>query len=259
MNHRRSTENDRGGIALLASLVLMVMIGMGALVIDGGYLAMRRRNMQAVADAAALAGSVKLPTSATAISDARANATQNGYTDGAAGVTVTVNSPYLANANAIEVIVTKNVSTFLGKALKINTGLVTGRAVVKSNPAMDLIFANGANGCVVAACGTDLCINGSNINIQGSVHSNGSLTMNGDATDSIPEAWSMEAAVQPTTFPALHRRLRRHRPRRSLFHFRSLWRPSAPARGPTASTSPTETYRCRGVGGRRVAGRMRET
>ena len=113
MNHRTIAENDRGTIALIAALVLVVMMGMGAVVLDGGLLAIRRRQIQSVAAAAALAGGAALPTSATAITDARTNANVNGYTNGAGGVVVTVNSPYSADSRAIEVIVQKDISTFL--------------------------------------------------------------------------------------------------------------------------------------------------
>ena len=169
---------DRGAIAVVAALVLIVLMGMVALVVDGGYLAMRRRAIQHVADAAALAGAVALPTSATAISDARANATTNGYTNGSNGVTVTVNSPYSSSTRQIEVIVQASVPTFLGKALKINSGTIYGRAVAKVDPAPEAIFA-GSNDCA----GFGLRVNGSQITINGAMHSNSFLGIYGNNTD----------------------------------------------------------------------------
>ena len=170
---------DGGAIAVVAALALVVLIGMGALVVDGGYLAMRRRAMQGVADAAALAGGYSLPTSATAISQARANATANGYTNGSNGVTVTVNSPYSSDSRRVEVIVQMNVSTFLGSALKISTGVVRGRAVAKLDAPPETIFAGDT-----VCGGFGLQINGTGIVETGAVHSNGFLGIYGDGSDS---------------------------------------------------------------------------
>ncbi len=175
-------EADSGTIAVVAALAFVALIGMAALVVDGGYLATRRRSMQGVADAAALAGAFSLPTSATAISQARANATENGYTNAVNGVTVTVNSPYSSDARRIEVIVQTNVPTFLGKALKINAGVVRGRAVGKIDPAAAAVFA-GQTACAGQVSGVDMYINGTGNIITGTIHSNGSLMMGGDATD----------------------------------------------------------------------------
>jgi len=180
----RRRQADQGAIAVVAAVALVALIGMAALVVDGGYLAMRRRALQGVADAAALAGGFSLPTSATAISQARANATANGYTNGSGGVTLTVNSPYSSDTRRIEVIAQLNVATFLGTALRINTGLVTARAVAKLDPAASSIFA-GSTVCTGGACGQDLCLNGNGNHISGSVHSNGAITISGDSTTSV--------------------------------------------------------------------------
>src|SRR3569623_1727209 len=105
----RTRRRDRGSIAVVAAVALVALIGMAALVVDGGYLAMRRRALLGVADAAALSGGVSLPTSATAISQAKSIATANGYTNVSGNTTVTVNSPYLSESRRGEVIITKTV------------------------------------------------------------------------------------------------------------------------------------------------------
>src|SRR3569623_1966183 len=74
--HRpRTRRRDRGSIAVVAAVAMVALIGMAALVVDGGYMALRRRALQGVADAAALAGGFSLPTTATAISQAKTIAT----------------------------------------------------------------------------------------------------------------------------------------------------------------------------------------
>ena len=156
---RPRDRGQRGSIAVVAAVALVALIGMAALVVDGGYLAMRRRALQGVADAAALSGGYSLPTSATAISQARTMATANGYTNGVKGATVTVNSPYASDSRKVEVIVQTTIPTFLGAALRINAGTLTARAVAKLDPPDAVIFA-GSNACSGPACGYTLCVQG---------------------------------------------------------------------------------------------------
>jgi len=181
-NDRR--RGDRGSIAVVAALTLTVLIGMAALVVDGGYVAMRRRALQGVADAAALAGGFSLPTSATAISQAKAIATANGYTNGTNGFTVTVNSPYSGDAQRIEVIIQGTTRTFLGAALRINSGTLYARAVAKLDAPNASIFA-GSAACAGSAGGDALMLNGNGNQIHGDVHSNGSLFVSGNNTTSV--------------------------------------------------------------------------
>lgn len=181
---RPRDRGQRGSIAVVAAVALVALIGMAALVVDGGYLAMRRRALQGVADAAALSGGYSLPTSATAISQARTMATANGYTNGVKGATVTVNSPYASDSRKVEVIVQTTIPTFLGAALRINAGTLTARAVAKLDPPDAVIFA-GSNACSGPACGYTLCVQGQGDAFQGDVHSNGSLFISGNSTTSV--------------------------------------------------------------------------
>jgi Flp pilus assembly protein TadG len=175
---------ERGSIAVVAAVALVALIGMAALVVDGGYLAMRRRALQGVADAAALSGGFSLPTSATAISQAKSIATANGYTNGVKGATVTVNSPYSSDTRRVEVMIQTTVPTFLGAALRINTGTLIARAVAKVDPPDAAIFA-GSTACAGSACGDALCFQGQGNDIQGDLHSNGSIFVSGNNTTSV--------------------------------------------------------------------------
>lgn len=58
---RLKLRDDRGAIAIIFALLLVVIIGMAAFVIDEGSLYQTRRSIQTVADAAALAGVQELP------------------------------------------------------------------------------------------------------------------------------------------------------------------------------------------------------
>jgi len=177
-------RGERGSIAVVAAVALVALIALAAMVVDGGYLAMRRRALQGVADAAALAGGASLPASTTAISQARSIATANGYTNGVRSTTVTVTSPYASDPRQVEVVIQTTVPTFLGAALRINTGTVTARAVAKLDPP-DPIFFAGSSACSGPACGAAFCAQGRNDAFAGDVHSNGSLVISGDSSTSV--------------------------------------------------------------------------
>lgn len=95
---RRSERSERGQVLVIFTISAVAIIAMVGLVIDGGWTFVQRRDQQNVADAAAMAGGYAYvnhnydPT--WAISEAKANAAANGYTDGVDGasVNVTVNS-----------------------------------------------------------------------------------------------------------------------------------------------------------------------
>ena len=58
-------RNDSGQALVFVALILMVLVGMAALVVDGGSWYQADRRLQTAADAAALAGAQHLPTEQT--------------------------------------------------------------------------------------------------------------------------------------------------------------------------------------------------
>ncbi len=88
---RRRQPGERGITLVLLALALTGMMGVSALVVDLGAAHLEAGRIQKAADAAALAGVVRLPNGfASAETRAREVASANGYTDGVDGVTVTV-------------------------------------------------------------------------------------------------------------------------------------------------------------------------
>ena len=105
-------KETRGQVFVLSALTLPVMVGMGAIAVDVGYVYVARNEMQNAADAGALAGAQILATGGTQ-SNARATAiqystlnmagldylasatTQVNITNGGTQVQVTVNQPNL--------------------------------------------------------------------------------------------------------------------------------------------------------------------
>jgi Flp pilus assembly protein TadG len=97
------TQARRGAVAVLVAFGLVAIVGVAAVIIDGGLLRDNRRKVQASADAAALAAASDLytryatnagkdPTNDAATS-ALATAASNGYTNDTTNSVVTVNIP----------------------------------------------------------------------------------------------------------------------------------------------------------------------
>jgi Flp pilus assembly protein TadG len=83
VRNSRPSSRRRGMVAVMVAALLPVIIGAMAVTLDGGLLYLQRRQAQAVADAAALAGGYAIyngSSFSTAQSAAIAIAAQNGYT-----------------------------------------------------------------------------------------------------------------------------------------------------------------------------------
>lgn len=65
------SSSRRGAIAVMMALVLLVVMGFAALVIDMGYARLVQAQLQATADAAAMAGAARLDQTADGLTDAR--------------------------------------------------------------------------------------------------------------------------------------------------------------------------------------------
>src|SRR5260221_2687812 len=83
------SAGDEGQAIVLVALLLTSLMGFVGLVVDVAWFQLNLVRVQRAADAGALAGSVYLPGNVpAAIAAAKAATTQNGFTDGAADVTV---------------------------------------------------------------------------------------------------------------------------------------------------------------------------
>ncbi len=81
---------SRGQILVLFALLLTILIGFSAFVVDIAWIWSNQLKVQRAADAAALAGVVNLPGQVTvAFNDAWAESRKNGYRNGVGGVVVT--------------------------------------------------------------------------------------------------------------------------------------------------------------------------
>ncbi len=112
---------SRGQIIVLFAASLMVFIGIMGIAIDVSYAWVNEMRIQKAADAAALAGAVYLPDEpGTATTQGKGSATQNGYTDGVSGVTVSA-AQNASNHEQMDVSITAPVPTFFMRAFGINS------------------------------------------------------------------------------------------------------------------------------------------
>jgi Flp pilus assembly protein TadG len=108
-------RSEDGAVAIQMALIMVVLIGMGALAIDIGYALSVHRKMQVAADTAAFSAAIAKKVGYPAITtEAYGVAAQNGFVNGSNSVTVSVyNPPHsppataadAANASAVQVIV----------------------------------------------------------------------------------------------------------------------------------------------------------
>lgn len=136
----RRLRDQSGQAFVLLALVLVVLLGASALVVDVGYAFYVQRSLQASADAAALAGASQLPdpsaAEATALEYSGSGAGKNKR-DNVPGVTTTVKTKCVPLApcqpvNALVVTESTSVPTRFAKVLGIDSFDITVRATACS-------------------------------------------------------------------------------------------------------------------------------
>ena len=94
-------EGQGGQAIVLIAIMFMALLFAVGLSIDAGQLFAAKRTMQEAADAGAFAAAVVIyegGSTAQATAAAIADVTKNGFTDGVANTTVTVNAPPTSGA-----------------------------------------------------------------------------------------------------------------------------------------------------------------
>jgi Flp pilus assembly protein TadG len=134
----RRLREDSGQVIVFVVVLLTVLLGLAALVIDGGSWWQAQRHLQTAADAGALAGAQNLPTdpsgaNATAVSYAQQNFS------GLAAPTVTFPSP-----GEIDVAAVATAPGFLAKIFGAAFGNVTVRAHARAAVGVPLFMKNVA-------------------------------------------------------------------------------------------------------------------
>ena len=186
---RQFRNARRGSVAITIGLTLPIVIGMAALGSEITYLLYKHRQMQVVADAAALGGATALQRGYPAAGvEARGISGFLGFVDGgASGATVTVNNPPLSgsqtnNSAAVEVIESQPQTLVMVTLFRSELFNLSARAVATAGSGSYCVLQlNGANGAGVTMS------NGATAN----------LTQCGMAVDATgPAALSLTGGVQ---------------------------------------------------------------
>ncbi|MBV9746983.1 MAG: hypothetical protein JO099_24745 [Acidobacteriia bacterium] len=141
----------RGYVLVASTVFLTVLMAFLGLATDVGYLQWQKIHAQIAADAAAQGAGLELLdglSSSYIVAEGQNDASLNGFTQGVAQTTVTVNYPPLrgievGNASAVEVIVQRTVPTFFMALVGSPSATLTARAVT-------VLGNNGGAGCVFA-------------------------------------------------------------------------------------------------------------
>jgi Flp pilus assembly protein TadG len=146
LKHLENDAGRPGTVLVMFTICLIAIMGLLALVIDGGLLQAERIRVQAAADAAALAGASQLyqnyrtnngkDTGGGAKTGALAIAADNGYANDGTNSTVVVNIPpasgtYAGVAGYVEVIITSNQNRCFSNIWSSATVAVCSRSVAR--------------------------------------------------------------------------------------------------------------------------------
>ena len=144
----RLRRDSHGGTAVMTAIALTSLLGAAGLAADAGGAYLLRRNMQAAADAAAMAGATNYEKSKNVSSTeavARSVASRNGFTQGANGTAVTP-AVELGTPDRVTVSVQRNASRFLLDS-SFGAKVVSARAVA-------VMVDAGAKPCVTTLSGS---------------------------------------------------------------------------------------------------------
>ena len=112
-------KHERGQVLVLVVLGMVALIGIAALVVDGGNVFLDRREAQNAADSAALASALARIRGENFVQKANEIAALNGYNNDPASNTVQVFSPpiegdHVGDIEYIQIIITSRVDTYFG-------------------------------------------------------------------------------------------------------------------------------------------------
>lgn len=201
---RASVRRRRAKVAVFVALCLSGMVGVAAIALDGGVLLDDQHQLQAVADAAAMAAAIDLyanystnqgtDPAGTAAQSAQTTAVTNGYGNGTNGTTVTVNIPpksgaFSGHAGYAEVIIQYNQSRYFSSLFAPEAIAVVARAVARgmqtpySKAGILLLDPSGAG--AFNDQGNGVTVSGAPILVNSS--SSQAVTLSGNALVTVPE------------------------------------------------------------------------
>lgn len=125
---QRAVRDERGIAAFWAAMCIMLLLAFGALAVDLGYGYVTAQRAQDAADAAALAGTIFLPTDPQAAQQRAAQlAADNGFDPNDKNVSVTA-TPVPGQPTQLAVTLTKRIPVFFGGVVGVDHMTVTKQA-----------------------------------------------------------------------------------------------------------------------------------
>jgi Flp pilus assembly protein TadG len=208
-----------GQALVIFALVSLVLVGMMALSIDAGLLIAERRQVQAAADAAAMAAAKAAFDSKSSAEILATGQNYGSFNAVVATGNVTVSRPptsgaYAGNNNYIQVTITKDVTRYFVGAVYSGAWSVsaTATAGIETNPgnyalitleptATDGIYMNGNTGIIITNNSGSAM---SNSNIRGSNNTNFNVagTIDANSTISSVSGWVAPGGIHPN-FPEI--------------------------------------------------------
>jgi Flp pilus assembly protein TadG len=170
-------HSERGSIVVMTALSLVMLLGVTALAIDASFLYENRDRMGAAADAAAKAAALELARTNDTAALTRYGedaAALLGFTNGANGISVTVNHPPLAGAFAadaryVEAVVSRPIPTFWLRTLGTTVMTTSNRATAGGSmkpPCITILNGASTSGALLASGGTQLDLAGCTVQIN---------------------------------------------------------------------------------------------
>jgi hypothetical protein len=181
---KRFARSSTGAVAAMTALLFPILLGVAGLGVELGFWYTVKRSMQGAADSAVYEAALTFLNGGIPVYQAhgKAVAAQNGWQDGAEGVSVEVNNPPIAGAYAgdpaaIEVFILRPQLPFMAWAVGYTQQTtIAAHAVMKltGNPGNDCILALNTASNALSFSG-----NGTLSAPNCGVASNGSITFNG--------------------------------------------------------------------------------
>jgi len=181
-------KGESGQVLPLIAICLAALMGFGGMAVDAGYWRYTQREQQSATDAAALGGAQQLiysgcPNPIAAKTAGQKDASNNGFTDGTNGVTVTVNNPpssgnFTSNNCAVNATINSSkVATFF-------TRLFGQSVMAATTQATAAVVADGSGCIYMLGTGQNTNFNGANMQASKcSIMLNGSANFNGATVD----------------------------------------------------------------------------
>jgi Flp pilus assembly protein TadG len=169
----RRRGDERGTVAVLVALLLPFIMGMAGLAVDVGSWYLTQGQLQAAADAAALAGAADLPSNA---SGAESYAQSLAAKD-VSGATVTTTTPYNGSSSEIQVTLSKSGPLWFSSVLHVSAPTITASAVAESTPSTGNFIYAGST-----ACSAISITNSGTLDVSTTVWSNGGITADNSGT-----------------------------------------------------------------------------